>query len=310
VALVVAGGMGLPFVCGVGLAAGFGRPLAGGAPHGARVLFLGLALAITAVPVLARMLAELGLDGTPVGTLSLAAAAVGDGVAWLALALVLAATTGVGSGRPLVACLAAAGFVVLAVGWVRPLLATLVERSGPRRDRVLVPVLVAAALGFAAVSQAVGLHVVVGAFLFGVVMPRDTPLTTHLNEQLRGFVVTVLLPLFFAGVGLTTSLGLIAVSPAHLALFAATLLVAIAAKVVGAAGGARLAGITGRDALRVGALMNCRGVTELVVASIGYQFHLINQFGLTVLVLTALLTTVSTAPTIRALERIRSRPSR
>jgi K+:H+ antiporter len=305
VALVVVGGLGLPFVCGVGLAAGIGHPMAGRTGDGAWVLFLGLALAITAVPVLARMLLDLGLERTPVGTVSLAAAAVGDGVAWLALALILA-VTGAGAGRhPVVACLEAAGFVLLTVLWVRPLLAMLVERIGPERDRILAPVLVAAALGFAAVSQLVGLHVVVGAFLFGVVMPRNTALAAHLNEQLRGFAVTVLLPLFFVGIGLTTSVGLIGGSPGRLGVFAATLLVAVAAKVAGAAAGARLAGVTGRDALRVGALMNCRGVTELVVASIGYQFHLINQFGLTVLVLTALVTTLGTAPMMHALSRPR-----
>jgi Kef-type K+ transport system membrane component KefB len=299
VTLVVLGGMGLPFLGGIALAAGPGRALAGGAGRGASILFLGLALAVTAVPVLARLLTELGLARTPVGALSLAAAAVGDGVAWLALALILA-VAGMPSGyQPL----GAAGFVVLTVLWVRPLLARLVRRLGPR---VVAPTLVAAALAFAAASQLVGLHVVVGAFLFGAVMPRDTTLTAHLDEQLRGFAVTVLLPLFFVGIGLSTSVALVGVSPGHLALFATTLLVAVATKVTGAAAGARLAGLPGRDALRVGALMNCRGVTELVVASIGYQYHLVNRFGLTVLVLTALLTTVATTPVIHVLERVGS----
>jgi Kef-type K+ transport system membrane component KefB len=304
VTLVVVGGMGLPFVGGVALAAGPGRALAGGAGHGAAILFLGLALAITAVPVLARMLPDLKLERTPVGTLALAAAAVGDGVAWLALALILA-VAGPPSGRqPVVACLGAAGFVLLTVLWVRPLLARLVNRIGPERHRVLAPALVAAALAFAAVSQLVGLHVVVGAFLFGAVMPRNTTLVAHLDEQVRGFAVTVLLPLFFVGIGLSTSVALVGVSPGHLALFAATLVVAVGTKVTGAAAGARLAGLPGRDALRVGALMNCRGVTELVVASIGYQYHLVNQFGLTVLVLAALATTVVTTPVIHVLDRV------
>jgi len=115
--------------------------------------------------------------------------------------------------------------------------------------------------------------------------------------------VTVLLPLFFVGIGLSASVVLVGVSPGHLALFATTLLVAVATKVTGAAAGARLAGLPGRDALRVGALMNCRGVTELVVASIGYQYHLVNRFGLAVLVLTALLTTLSSTPVIHVLDR-------
>ena len=146
VTLVVAGGMGLPFLGGIALAAGPGRALAGGAGRGASILFLGFALAITAVPVLARLLTDLGADRTPVGTLSLAAAAVGDGVAWLALALILAVAGTAPGHQPVVACLGAAGFVSLTVLWVRPLLARFVRRIGPDRHRVLAPVLVAAAL--------------------------------------------------------------------------------------------------------------------------------------------------------------------
>jgi Kef-type K+ transport system membrane component KefB len=115
--------------------------------------------------------------------------------------------------------------------------------------------------------------------------------------------VTVLLPLFFVGIGLTTSVGLVGTSFQHVAVFCATLVIAITTKIVGAGVGARLAGLGGRDALRVGVLMNCRGVTELVVASIGYHVNLINRFGFTVLVLTALTTTLSTAPLIRVLNR-------
>jgi Kef-type K+ transport system membrane component KefB len=303
IGLVVAGGMGLPFVCGLGIAAVTGG-LLGGPSRGASTVFLGLAMSITAVPVLARILIDLRLDGTPVGAVALGAAAVGDGVAWLGLALILAVTGGGSGWQTLTAVLLAAGFVLAAVFVIRPLLAALIARIGADRHRALVPIVVATALGFAAFSQLIGFHVVVGAFLFGAVMPRGSTLVAYLDEQLRGFAISVLLPLFFVGIGLTTSVGLIGSSPARLLVFAAVLVAAIATKIVGAGAGARLAALSGRDALRIGALMNCRGVTELVVASIGYQLKLVNAFGLTVLVLTALVTTLCTAPLIHLIERL------
>jgi Kef-type K+ transport system membrane component KefB len=124
----------------------------------------------------------------------------------------------------------------------------------------------------------------------------------RIGHQLQGFTLMVLLPLFFAGVGLRTSVGLISGSVAHWLLFGAVLTIAVATKLLGGYGGARLGGLPRQDALRMGVLMNCRGVTELVVATIGYQYHLINELGLTVLTLVALITTAATAPAMRLLQ--------
>ena len=299
--LIVAGSLGLPFLAGIVVTLCTGTILTGTANHAASVSFLGIALAITAVPVLARILVDLRIEGSVAGRLSLAAAAIGDGFAWIGLTLILAVAGATSSEAALTSAAAAAGFVLGTLLWVRPLLAKALARL--KNSSVVVPAVVAIMLGFAAISQLVGLHVVVGAFLFGVVMPRDHELLQRMNQEIRMFSVTLLLPLFFAGIGMTTSIALLAATPMHLVAFLAVIVAAISTKLVGAGGAAWMAGLPRHDALRVGSLMNCRGVTELVVASIGYKFGLISHFGFTVLVLTALITTLSTAPLIRVLNR-------
>jgi Kef-type K+ transport system membrane component KefB len=297
-AAVCGAGMLVPFVAGFGLALAMPGVLGGNAVTTA--VFVGLAVSITAVPVLARLLGDLRLEGTLVGNISLSSAVIGDGIAWGALTIILAAT-GIAGGEQMFFSLSAAVVLVLVmVLVVRRLLAVVVHwaEARPHGERFLLPLLLAGAIGTAAITQQIGLHPVIGAFLFGTVVPRHLEQT---SRQLRGFAVTILLPLFFAGIGMQVSVGLLGTDPMHWLLFAAVLVVATTAKLVGAGGAAWLAGMPRRQALQVGALMNCRGVTELIIASIGYQAHLINQLGMTVFVLMALITTVITGPLVRAI---------
>ncbi|AHH99646.1 cation:proton antiporter [Kutzneria viridogrisea] len=300
-ALVTAGAVGVPLLVGMAVALPAHDLVAGSSPNStAYVVFFGLAMSITALPVLARILVDLDLQRSPTGVLALTCAAIGDGTAWAALTVLLAVTGVGGTGRTLTTVALAVGLVLVTLLLVRPLLAALVARA----DRNLVlPVLAAGAIGYAATTQFIGLHAVIGAFLFGLAVPRDSPAVDQLRRQLEGFSVTLLLPLFFAGIGLSTSVGLLGGSAAHWVLFGAVLLAASASKFLGTSGAARLAGLPTRQALGLGALMNCRGVTELVVASIGYQYHLVNEFGLTVLVLLALITTALTGPLMRLINR-------
>ncbi|TKK87211.1 cation/H(+) antiporter [Herbidospora galbida] len=289
----VAGGMGLPFVLGAGLALlAVPMLIAPGAEQADFVLFFGLAIAITALPVLARILVDLGIEHTRIGTVALSSAALGDGLAWLVITLILAGTGQVATTAGL-----ALALILATVFLVRPALAYVVARI--RSDQFLLAVLIVGAITFSALTQLINLHPVIGAFLFGVAVPRDNPAVERIGRQLQGFTIAVLLPLFFAGVGLGTSVGLLGGSFGNWMLFAAVLLIAVAAKVVGAGGGARLAGLPGREAMSLGILMNCRGVTELVVASIGLSEGLINQLGFTMLVLVAVITTAVTGPLIR-----------
>lgn len=302
VGAAVLGGMGLPFVAGVGIALAAGHTLAGpGVSTTAHGLFLGLALAITALPVLARILVDLGLDDTGIGALSLSCAAIGDGVAWLVLTAILATTGLAGNGSVTTTVGLAVALVLVTFLCVRHAVAVLVTRL--RSEQLLTIVLVVGAIAFAALAQLIHLHPVIGAFLFGAAVPRNSPVVGRISHQLQGFTLTILLPLFFAGVGLVTSVGLLGADLGHWLVLAGVLLAAQVTKFVGAGGAARLAGLPGRQAVQLGVLMNCRGVTELVIASIGLQYGLVNQLGFTVLVLMAVITTAVTGPLMRHLVR-------
>lgn len=294
----VVGGMGLPFLAGVGAALVAGPMLAGARGETpAYHLFFGLALAVTALPVLARILVDLGIDRTRVGALSLSSAAIGDGVAWLVLTLILAAGGAGGSGQVFRTAALAVALVLVTFLCVRPALAALAARTDSAR--LLTIVLVVGATGFSALTQMINLHPLIGAFLFGVAVPRDSEAIERVGEQLQGFTLMILLPLFFAGVGLKTAIGLIGAHPWHWLAAVAILIVAQVSKVVGAGGGALLAGLPRRQSLQLGVLMNCRGVTELVIAAIGLQYGLINQLGFTILVLVAIVTTALTGWLVR-----------
>ncbi|GGO10115.1 hypothetical protein GCM10010116_20380 [Microbispora rosea subsp. aerata] len=296
VAAVLAGSLTLPYVAGVGVVLVSGDLLVGeNATPTETMLFVGLAMAVTALPVLARILADLKLEKTGVGVLSMSASAIGDGVVWVILAFLLAGQGGGGQGLRVL--LLAGALVLVTVLCVRPLLALLVDRLGSSQS--LTVVLVAGAMGYAVLTQSVHLHAIVGAFLFGVAVPRDSPALERVAEQLKGFTLTILLPLFFAGVGLKVSVGLLGTDPLAWLMLVAVLVVATLGKVAGAGGAARLAGMPPGDALRLGFLMNCHGVTELVVLTIGYQAQLINQLAYTTLVLVAVITTATTAPLVR-----------
>ncbi|MGH3802460.1 MAG: cation:proton antiporter [Pseudonocardiaceae bacterium] len=302
VGLVVAGGIGLPFAGGVVIAAMARPAMAGPTQHPmAYLLFFGLAVSITALPVLARILVDLQLDGSNLGVVCLTSAAIGDGVAWLALTVILAATGVGGTGQAITTAGLAASLTAFVVLCVRPTLAWLLRCAArrPAVDQLLLPLLLSGAIAFAAAIQLIGLHPVIGAFLFGIAVPRKSAVVARISRQLNGFAVPILLPVFFAGIGLSTSIGLLGGSPAHWLLFGVVLLVASVTKFAGAAGAARLAGMPAGNSLRLGTLMNCRGVTELVVATIGLQYKMINILGFTILVLVALITTAAAGPMMR-----------
>jgi Kef-type K+ transport system membrane component KefB len=296
VGAAVVGGMGLPWLAGIGIVAVTGDLFVGtDATPGGAMLFVGLAMAVTALPVLARILDDLKLRHTSVGALSISVAAIGDGLLWLVLAFLLAGQGA--SGQGLRVLLLGIALVLVTALCVRPLLATLVRRLGSGRS--LTVVLVIGALAYSVLTQSIELHPVVGAFLFGVAVPRDSLVVERVCQQLEGFTLIILLPLFFAGIGLKTSVGLLAAVPVAWLVFAVVLVAAVGTKVAGAGGAAWLAGMPRAEALRFGMLMNCRGVTELVVLIIGYQAGFINQLAYTVLVLVAVLTTAATGPLVR-----------
>lgn len=268
-------------------------------------LFMAVAMSVTAFPVLARILVDRGLYGTPLGALAMACAAVDDVAAWCLLALVVALTA---AGSPFDA-LSAAGLTV-AFGAamllvVRPLLARWAARG--RADRAndgVVMVLLFSGLSLAALAtDLIGVHTLFGAFLFGVATPRGHRRVEASAARLRAVVVPLLLPLFFVHTGLSTEIGALAAEPAQWLWTGALLAVAVLGKWGGAAGAARACGQPWREAMSIGALMNCRGLTELVVLTIGLELGVIGPDLFTMLVLVALITTALTAPAVSHFRR-------
>ena len=259
------------------------------------MLFLGAAMAITAFPMLARIIYERGLTGTALGTLALAAGAIDDAAAWCVLAVVIASFGGGAQG----AVLAIGGGVIYAVLILkvgRRLLVKLgevVEREGRLTEQWLAVVLMLFMLA-AWAMDAVGIHAVFGGFLLGVAMPRGL-LTKELQRQLEPFAVVCLLPMFFTYSGLNTRLDMVN----NLEMLGIALVV-LAASCLGKFGAcwaaARATGEDNRTALAVGALMNSRGLMELIIINIGLQKGIIQPALFSVLVLMAIVTTLMASP--------------
>ena len=290
VAYVEFGSLVLPFGLGV-LAALWLYPRFGtGTDRLSFVLFIGVAMAITAFPVLVRILQDTGLAGTPVGVVAVAAAALDDVTAWCLLAGAVAATASTGPGEVLVVAGLALAFVLVMLFVVRPLLA--------RAGKVSLPVAVAVALLSAWATEQVGVHAVFGAFVAGAVMPTDRSVRAPPEEQLTTVTTTVLLPVFFVVVGVSVRVDRL--NSLYLwGVTALVVLVATVGKMVGATGGALLAGSSRRDALTLGVLMNTRGLTEIVILTVGLELGVIDTTLFSIGVVMALTTTVVASPLLR-----------
>lgn len=295
----------LPFLLGLAMAPWLHPQLA---PDGVAflpfALFVATSMAITAFPVLARILKDKGLAGTAVGALGLTAAAVADVLAWVLLALVVALVAADGGWSGFSRTLA--GLVVLGIvafALVRPAVASLLRRhaNDGRPDGMVLALLLIITFAFAALTQWLQLHEVFGAFLFGVCLPRDDQLLDTLVERLEHVAILVLMPVFFALAGLNTSAN--AFVGMGLATLGVILLLAIVGKVLGGAAGARVCGMGWRDAFAMGALMNTRGLMELIVLKVGLDVGVIGKEIFTLLMLMAVITTLMTSPLLSLLLR-------
>lgn len=262
-------------------------------------LFMGAAIAITAFPMLARIIHERGLSHTSLGTLSLSAGAIDDAAAWCLLAIVLA-SFGAGSGVAIKAIVGGAIFASFMIFLGPKLLAPLGRMANreqalgrPLSHTLLSIVLMLFTLS-AFTADAIGLHAVFGGFLLGTVMPRGA-LCDQLRKLLEPFTVVLLLPMFFTYSGLNTQLTM--VNNLELLLVAAVVLTgSIAAKFGACWAAARLSGQDNRTALGIGALMNSRGLMELIIINIGLQAGVIGPALFSMLVMMAIVTTLMASP--------------
>ena len=265
-------------------------------------LFLGAAIAITAFPMLARIIQERGLAGTSLGTLALTAGAVDDAAAWCILAIVLASFGGTWGGAWL-AIAGGIGYALFMIFLGSRLLRRLTDHVAPDQPlsaTVFATVLILFCLS-AWAMDAIGIHAVFGGFILGAVMPKG-PLVEKLREQLQPFVVIFLLPMFFTYSGLNTRLGLV-MDPSLLLAAIAILAASFLGKGIACWAAARVAGESGRDAMAIGALMNARGLMELIIINIGLQAGVIEPGLFAILVLMAILSTLMATPIFNTVMR-------
>jgi Kef-type K+ transport system membrane component KefB len=282
-----------PLALGIGItfaASGSVNIVKPGVPPAVAALFVGVALAITAFPTLARIIAERGIATTRPGSIALACGAIDDVVAWILLALVLALSSG--RAEPLlVAVVGVVVFGLLTATVVRRLLAW---AMGTPKLSTEVRLMVTVAVLFAGAwfTGEIGLYAVFGAFCVGMAMPRGRA-SEQVVRTISPVIRIVFVPLFFTYSGLNTRFGLFA-DPVLLAFAAICVLVAVAGKFGGCWAAARALGEPGPVASRIGALMNARGLMQLLALNVGLSAGIVNSELFTVLVLVALVTTTMT----------------
>jgi Kef-type K+ transport system membrane component KefB len=264
-------------------------------------LFLGVAMSVTAFPVLARILTDRGMTSSELGVLALTCAAVDDVTAWCLLAAVVGIAQAKAADALLVVIFAAT-FVAAIFFVVRPIVRTLVARHGdaPPTREVLVLSFVGVLLA-ALFTEGIGVHAIFGAFLFGAIIPHDSQLASALKHRLHDFVTIVLLPAFFAFTGMRTQIGLLS-QRSDWVICVLIVGVATAGKFGGTLLAGRFSGLTWDRSAALGILMNTRGLMELIVLNAGLDLGVISPKLFTMMVLMALVTTIATTPLLRLLD--------
>jgi Kef-type K+ transport system membrane component KefB len=267
-------------------------------------LFMGIAMSITAFPVLARIVQERGLGKHPTGILALTTAATGDVAAWCLLAVVVAVVQAGTVTSALWTVFFAILYVLVATLLVRPLFKKVGEVYVTRENinRSLVAAAFLTLLISAWGTEAIGIHALFGAFMAGVMMPPKVEFRRILTEKIEDITLIVLLPLFFVQTGLKTDFRIIFQAD----MIVVTLVicaVAVIGKFVGTALAAKYLGENWKESLTLGALMNTRGLMELVVLDLGYQMGILDIQVFSALVFMALATTIMTGPAVTLIDK-------
>jgi Kef-type K+ transport system membrane component KefB len=303
IALISNASVALPMALGIAVALPIYTLLAPDTKFLPFALFLGISMSITAFPVLARILVERRMLKRPIGAVVLAAAAFDDVTAWLLIALGTAVAVS-GSATDVAVTILLGGLFCLAMGLgVRPLLgraSTAYDEAG-RIPSGWTALIFAGILISAYLTEEIGIALIFGAFVMGLIMPRHAGLTEDVTRRMEDFVVILLLPLFFVVVGLRTDIGLVD-RPELWLITVALLATALLGKLFGAALAARVAGFDWRSSAVIGTLMNTRGLTELIVLNLALEKGVISDVLFAMLVIMALVTTVMTAPMLKALD--------
>lgn len=302
--LVSHAGILAPFILGTALSLLLYRSLAPqGVSFRAFALFMGIAMSITAFPVLSRILEQRGMSETPLGSTAIACAAVDDVTAWCLLALVLA----IARAESLAGAIRTVGlalfFIAVMIFLIRPKIHQIIKRAGHKEatGNGLIAGMLIFAFASALFTETIGIHALFGAFLAGVVLPPQLVTRVRVKERLETFNMVFLLPLFFAFTGLRTQINLLDDRWSWF-LCACIIMAAIAGKLAGTALAARSTGMSWYDSLSIGALMNTRGLMELIALNIGFDLGILSAKAFAMMVLMALITTTMAGPILSLLE--------
>ncbi len=299
-----------PYALGVVSAFFLYTSLAG--PHttfAAFALFVGISMSITAFPVLARILEERGLTKTPLGSTALICAATNDVMAWVILALVVAIAKAANIASAAFNIGLVVAFVLVMLFWIKPLLPRILgsaTRGGSAPGKGVTAGVVVFVFASALATDVMGIHALFGAFLAGTMMPTQGELRDFLKLRLENFSSVFLLPLFFAFTGLRTQIGLVSDSGGW-ALCAILIAIATVGKLGGSMLTAQMTGVSWIDSFALGALMNTRGLVELIALNIGYDLGILSARIFTMLIIMALVTTGMTGPLLSLSAFLRER---
>ncbi len=284
-----------PFLLGAVLAlAAYTRYAPQGVEFTSFALFLGVAMAITAFPVLARILTDLGIERTELGVIALSCAAADDVTAWCLLAFVVGITRADLYGS-VVTTMLSLGYIALMFAVVRPLLARI---ASVKTSKELTAWLLVGVIASALATESIGIHAIFGAFLLGAIIPHDSDVASSFRHKLEDVVSILLLPAFFAITGARTQIGLVS-EPLDWVFCGVIIIVATLGKFGGTVAAARATGLDWRTSSSLGVLMNTRGLMELIVLNIGLDLGVISPTLFAMMVLMALATTIATTPILK-----------
>jgi Kef-type K+ transport system membrane component KefB len=290
----------VPFALGMGLAYFLYHSFAPKEiPFSSFGLFIGIAMSITAFPVLARIVQERGIHKTRLGTVIITSAAVDDITAWSLLAAVIALVKSGSFVSSLYIILLAVIYVFLMIKFVRPFLKRVGDLHSSRETlgKPVVAIFILTLILSAWATEIIGIHALFGAFMAGTIMPDNPKFRNIFIEKIEDIALVLLLPLFFVYTGLRTEIGLLN-GPYLWKITGLVIMVAIAGKFIGSTIAAKFVGQSWKDSLSIGALMNTRGLVELVVLNIGYDLGVLTPEIFAMLVIMALVTTFLTGPAL------------
>ncbi|XP_062074481.1 cation/H(+) antiporter 18-like [Humulus lupulus] len=300
--MIALAGITLPFALGIGSSFVLRQTISKDVDSAAFLVFMGVALSITAFPVLARILAELKLLTTEIGRMAMSAAAVNDVAAWILLALAVALS---GTDKsPLISLwvfLSGCIFVICCILVVPPIFKWMSQRchEGEPVDEMYICATLAAVLAAGFITDTIGIHAMFGAFVIGILVPKDSPLAGALVEKVEDLVSGLFLPLYFVSSGLKTNIATIRGLQSW-GLFVLVTVTACFGKIFGTVAVSLLCKVPFREAVTLGFLMNTKGLVELIVLNIGKDRNVLNEQTFSIMVLMAVFTTFITTPVVIA----------